>query len=432
MTMARNHTASISLFCRLLVLAFLSAPRTRAFISPKSTAVVLQNGEKDYNHYILAIREHQQQINKYESAKVATCLAAVAVNGGGEEKSSLDKLSTFASNNFFLLGMFFAVAMAKVAPTFGVNGGVLRPELIIGKFGVTAIFLLSGLSLEVSELKHAIGNVRLNTLIQSISFIAWPFLVGLPLVTLLGKVIPSIIGSALLPKPLLDGLLILTCLPTTVNMCIFLTSASGGSVASALCNAALGNLLGIFATPALLFRFFGASIEVPFVDMVIKLCSKVLLPVTVGQVLRTTKAKDVYNKNSKLFKRIQEVILLGIVWNAFCNAFVKGFGLDVTNVVLLLTVLPILHLASLLGLFRFFQWKPLGFSKGEAVAAAFAASHKTLAFGLPLVNTVFAGNPNLASYCAPIMFIHPLQLVLGSLMVPYFSNFMTEDENTSA
>ena len=86
-----------------------------------------------------------------------------------------------------------------------------------------------------------------------------------------------------------------------------------------------------------------------------------------------------------------QVILLGIVWNAFCNAFVKGFGLDVTNVVLLLTVLPILHLASLLGLFRFFQWKPLGFSKGEAVAAAFAASHKTLAFGLPLVNTVFAG-----------------------------------------
>eukprot|EP00814_Leptocylindrus_danicus_P010645 CAMPEP_0116003454 /NCGR_PEP_ID=MMETSP0321-20121206/64_1 /TAXON_ID=163516 /ORGANISM="Leptocylindrus danicus var. danicus, Strain B650" /LENGTH=410 /DNA_ID=CAMNT_0003471663 /DNA_START=111 /DNA_END=1343 /DNA_ORIENTATION=+ len=404
------NTSSLKCYWLLLLLAFLSTqPGSHAFVPPKNTVIFQQNGKRDYNDFAPSISTDGQHIEKYEVA--TTSLAAVSVSGGGEEASRLEKLSKFASKNFFLLGMFVAVTMAKCAPKLGVNGGVLRPELIIGKYGVTAIFLLSGLSLEVSELKHAIGNMKLNALIQFISFLA-----------------PSITGSALLPKPLLDGLLILTCLPTTVNMCIFLTSASGGSVASALCNAALGNLLGIFATPALLFKFFGASIEVPFVDMVIKLCSKVLLPVSVGQVLRTTKAKNVYDNHSKPFKRLQEIILLGIVWNAFCNAFVKGFGLDVTNVVLLLTVLPTVHLASLFGLFNFFQWKPFGFSKGEAVAAAYTASHKTLAFGLPLVNTVFAGNPNLASYCAPIMFIHPLQLVLGSLMVPYFANFMSDDE----
>mmetsp|Transcript_10200 Transcript_10200/g.15207 ORF Transcript_10200/g.15207 Transcript_10200/m.15207 type:complete len:428 (-) Transcript_10200:263-1546(-) len=427
--MVKNNVSTSSPKCYwlLLLLAFLSTqPGARAFVSPKNTVIFQQNGRRDYNHVAPSISTEGQHLEKYEVA--AKSLSAVSVSGGGEEASRLERLSKFASKNFFVLGMFAAVTMAKCAPKLGVNGGLLRPELIIGKYGVTVIFLLSGLSLEVSELKHAIGNMKLNALIQSILFLAWPFLVGLPLVGLLGKVIPSITGSSLLPKPLLDGLLILTCLPTTVNMCIFLTSASGGSVASALCNAALGNLLGIFATPALLFKFFGASIEVPFVDMVIKLCSKVLLPVSVGQMLRSTKAKNVYDKHSKLFKRLQEIILLGIVWNAFCNAFVKGFGLDVTNVILLLTVLPTIHLASLLGLFKFFQWKPFGFSKGEVVAAAYTASHKTLAFGLPLVNTVFAGNPNLASYCAPIMFIHPLQLVLGSLMVPYFANFMLDNE----
>jgi sodium/bile acid cotransporter 7 len=33
----------------------------------------------------------------------------------------------------------------------------------------------------------------------------------------------------LLPAPLLDGLLILCCLPMTINMCILLTLAAGGS-----------------------------------------------------------------------------------------------------------------------------------------------------------------------------------------------------------
>ena len=156
----------------------------------------------------------------------------------------------------------------------GKNGGVLRPELFIGQFGVTCIFFLSGLSLELSELKDAAANYKLNLAVQLATFGAWPFLVGLPLTKALRTFLPN-----LLPPALLDGLLILTCLPTTVNMCILLTSASGGNVASSLCNAVISNLAGIFLTPALLFRFFGADIHLPFVAMVVKLCNMVLLPV---------------------------------------------------------------------------------------------------------------------------------------------------------
>ena len=200
-----------------------------------------------------------------------------ALNGGsssfgsenGFVQNKMKDLRQFVSKNFFLIGMFFAVTFARFFPSLGLDGGIFRPELIIGKYGVFFIFLLSGLSLEVSELSRAVANMKLNFLTQFVSFIVWPFCVGLPLVTVIGKQLPALTKtSPLLPQALLDGLLILTCLPTTVNMCIFLTAASGGSVASALCNAAMGNLLGVFATPALLFKFFGASIELPFVAMV--------------------------------------------------------------------------------------------------------------------------------------------------------------------
>lgn len=334
----------------------------------------------------------------------------------------MDRFRAFASKNFFLLGMFVAVGFARVFPALGNNGGVLRPELIIGKYGVTFIFLLSGLSLELSQLKQAFANIKLNSLIQLSTFAAWPFLIGLPLKQAFARLLPHA-----LPPALLDGILILTCLPTTVNMCVILTAASGGNVASALCNAVISNMAGILLTPALLFRFFGSSIQLPFLAMVVKLCNKVLLPVAVGQALRATNMKSFYKKHSKMFKRSQEIVLLSILWNAFCTAFTNGLGIEARHGLVLLALLPTLHLTSLAVVFRVFSLPSWGFSKEEVVAALFAVSHKTLAFGLPLVNTIFEGNVNLAAYCAPIMFIHPLQLIIGSILVPRLESYVGND-----
>jgi len=357
-------------------------------------------------------------------------MRALSVRGGDATAAPVvsiaDKTKAFASKNFFLIGMVVAVSLAKLFPELGKNGSILRPELFIGNYGVTVIFLLSGLSLKLADLANAASNVKLNGMIQLTTFGAWPFLVGLPLTKGIQSFLPS-----LLPKPLLDGLLILTCLPTTINMCIILTSASGGNVATALCNTVISNLAGIFLTPALLLRFFGRGIELPFAELVGKLANKVLLPVAVGQALRATPAKDLYSDRTGFFKRLQEMVLLGIVWNAFCNAFSRGLGLEPSHAIALLVLLPLLHLGSLLVLFSFFRSKLFignDGDYGEAAAATFCGAHKTLAFGLPLINTVFEGNPNLASYCAPIMLMHPLQLVIGSAMVPFFEKFTKKEK----
>ena len=343
---------------------------------------------------------------------------SASLQPANERNLKLSKAMAFVEKNFFLMGMFFTVGFARIFPALGKTGGILKPELIIGKYGVAAVFLLSGLSLELSQLTKAFASVKLNTLVQAIIFAVWPFLVGLPLTSFLGTLLPAIF-----PRPLTEGLLILTCLPTTVNMNVILTSAAGGNVASALCNAVVSNLGGIFATPFLLFRFFGSQISLPFMDMLVKLANKVLLPVTIGQMLRATRAKNLYIKHSKFFKRLQEVILLSILWNAFCTAISDNIGLEFRSGIGLLLLLPILHGVSLAAVFAFFSIPALGFSRGEIVASMFCASQKTLAFGLPLINTIFEGNPNLAAYCAPIMFLHPLQLIIGSLLVPRLQRF---------
>lgn len=340
-------------------------------------------------------------------------------------QATLSKALQYANKNFFLVGMFVAVLLAKTVPALGQNGGLLRPELFIGNYGVTLIFLLSGLSLQTSELTKAIANVKLNGLVQFLIFVVWPFGIGVPLQYILNRLF---VPFNLLPPALVDGILIMTTLPTTVNMCIMLTSASGGNVASSICNAVLSNMGGILVTPLLLLHFFGATIQLPFATMVWKLCQKVLVPVAVGQMLRRTTVKDVYQQHSKVFKRLQEVILLGIVWNAFCNAFAgDGLGLAFKHSLVLLALLPALHFAALGAFFKFFSQPQLKLSRADTVAATFCASQKTLAFGLPLVNTIFQGHANLAAYCAPIMFIHPLQMTIGSLFLPTIEKYTAGD-----
>jgi solute carrier family 10 (sodium/bile acid cotransporter), member 7 len=382
-------------------------------------------------------RRHQRQqaVGRGSSSSSSSSSALWAASGGDVDSNSgrrsvissnkhiLSKFGAFCNKNFFLVGMFVAVGMARAFPALGKNGGFLRPELLVGNYGVTYVFLLSGLSLELSQFGKAASNLKLNALIQLVTFVAWPFLVGLPFKHVLSAFAPSAFSPALL-----DGMLILSCLPTTVNMCVILTSAAGGSTAVAVWNAIISNMGGIFWTPALLFRFFGASIQLPFEDMLLKLSSKVLLPVVIGQALRLTRMKKAYEKHSNTFKRLQEIVLLSIVWNSFCTAISDGFGVSLRDGCTLLAVLPLVHVASLAILFAFFSLPVWKFSRKQVVAALFCASHKTLAFGLPLINTIFEGNANLAAYCAPLMVIFPLQLILGSLLIPRLEKY-TEEES---
>ena len=412
----------------------ISTPPCRHFsVSPTATATVALEKQQQQQRWQL-----QQQLSRAKhiprgGSYSCCCLKSSSADNDNHEsvvsiKRIISKFQTFVQSNSFLVGMFVAVALAKAAPALGKNGGVLRPELFIGKYGVGFIFLLSGLSLELSQLTAAISNIPLNALIQLCIFGAWPFLLGVPLTrsTLLQV---RLLPPSIFPPAVRDGILILTCLPTTVNMNIILTGAAGGNVATSVCNAVVSNLAGIFVTPALLFRFFGSQIQLPFWDMLWKLSQKVLLPVAIGQVLRTVEPiKKFYQSRSKQFKHLQEFILLSILWNAFCTAISENLGLNVRSSLGLLVVLPLMHVLSLAGVFVLFSsLVPQYFNRGQVVAAMFAASQKTLAFGLPLINTVFGGNANLAAYCAPLMFVHPLQLIIGSLLVPRLQRYTDED-----
>ena len=344
-------------------------------------------------------------------------LSTLSSTPRGGSISSNNTFKTFVSKNFFILGMMTSLATAYLLPTLFNDASPLNPKFVIGNFGVPTIFLLASLGLPTSELSRSIRS-PLNLPIQFLSLILIPSL---------NLVLSRTLFPLYLPPPYVSGLLLLSALPTTVNMCIALTTNAGGNVATAVTNAVLGNLLGILSTPMwfsiMMKSSSGANIS--FLKTLTGLLKKVLLPMVLGQFLRLTPALKFYSSRKKLAKLASESILLSIVLNSFSNAFSTSTTLTVSTTLTLAATTVTLHLLYFATSFKVFG--ALGVDRKNVIAYSFVSSHKTLAFGLPLIRQVFANDPNLAALVAPLMLIHPLQLFVGGAMKEKLLAYAEED-----
>ena len=178
-------------------------------------------------------------------------LLASAAEPEGRLARTVATVRSFVDKRYFLVGVTAAVALAAAAPGIGRKGGILRPELTVAWGATCSIFLISGLTLPTSELKAAASRVREHAAIQTFNLALFP-------AAMLG-VCALVAPTGLLPAAALDGMLVMSALPTTVNMCVALTRAAGGSEALAIFNAVLGNVLGVFLTPPLLLLLVGRS-----------------------------------------------------------------------------------------------------------------------------------------------------------------------------
>ena len=138
------------------------------------------------------------------------------------------------------------------------------------------IFLLSGISLKSRELLNALTDYKFNICVQVFSFMVVSSLTyGLTRIMLVASITSG---------NLADGLTICSCLPMTINMVIVLTKSSGGDEASAVFNAAFGNMIGVFITPFLVLMYLGQSGGIDVGSVFGKLAVRVIAPIFVGQV----------------------------------------------------------------------------------------------------------------------------------------------------
>jgi solute carrier family 10 (sodium/bile acid cotransporter), member 7 len=304
----------------------------------------------------------------------------------------------------FLVGLALVLAAAFFAPEIGKVGGPLSPERWQGWL-VVGIFLSSGLELKTSDLRDAVRDHRLQIFVQGVSLVVAPIVFW---------AVARALGFTPLPAALLEGFVVLGCLPTTVTSGVAFTRASGGDEAGAVFNATLGNLLGIVVTPFSILLATGRHGSVPASAIAAQLGWQVAAPIACGQLLQW-----VMGARLRRFRPwngpLSIVFLLVLIYLVFCESIARGFSVSALDVVSAIAIAALLHgalyaialYASALSVFRF--------SRAKRTAAVIGSTQKTAALGLPLLAVLYQGDARLGLIALPLLIYHPLQLfVAGS------------------
>ncbi len=305
--------------------------------------------------------------------------------------------------DWFLTGMFAAIVLAAILPGPGAEGGVLQPALLT-KLGIALIFFLNGAVLSFKAMKDGISRWKLHLIIQVSTFVLFPALGGLFLVTF---------GQWLKLSPDLKlGFFYLCAMPSTVSSSVAMTSAARGNVPVAVFNATISSLIGIVITPlwmSLLLKSSGQSLDV--VKVLIDLCLWLVLPLVVGQLCRPLIGAFLH-RHKKWTQVADRGTILLLVYTSFCDSFEKHIWSSNSPANLVTTIIATLALFFIV---LFTLWKfcdRAGIAPTFRSAVVFCGTKKSLATGVPMAHLIFVGHPGLGLILLPIMLYHPLQLLI--------------------
>ncbi|KAI5940856.1 sodium/bile acid cotransporter 7 isoform X1 [Manis javanica] len=316
---------------------------------------------------------------------------------------------------WFMIGIVLAIAGAKLEPSVGVNGGPLKPEITVSYIAVATIFFNSGLSLKTEELTSALVHIKLHLFIQIFTLAFFPATIWLFL---------QLLSITPINEWLLKGLQTVGCMPPPVSSAVILTKAVGGNEAAAIFNSAFGSFLGIVITPLLLLLFLGSSSSVPFTSIFSQLFMTVVVPLIIGQIVRRH-IKDWLERKKPPFGTISSGVLLMIIYTTFCDTFSNpNIDLDEFSLILILVIIFSIQLSFMLLTFIFSTRDNSGFTPADTVAIIFCSTHKSLTLGIPMLKIVFAGHERLSLISVPLLIYHPVQILLGSVLVPTIKSWM--------
>ena len=340
------------------------------------------------------------------SARMAATTSMHAEAAGKKSRQgSIIKVQRFFRENWLVLGEVLVILIAKQFPHWGATGGPLRPEFYISKLGVFTIFFINGIALSISGTPDEMqAAYKTNLMIQLFNFGFIPLCA-----ILLAPLYPE--------KAFRDGLLVLSCLPTTINICVAQTLAAGGNMGTAIFNAIFANVLGVFLTPLLAVWILGSGKGISLLATLNKLGTVVILPLVLGQLCRRTPIGALAQRVSKYSRTLSSLLLLAIVYNVFSDTFVTGIGVSGSALATLVLTMPLVYLSFSAVFWQLSRSLLPGLDAKTRAAALLCSSQKTLAFGLPFIKTALGHRPDIAYILAPLLIYAPAQLLTGSTVI---------------
>lgn len=277
---------------------------------------------------------------------------------------------------------------------------------------------LSGFALRLEQLSEAASNWKYNFFVIGYNFI------GISLVVTI--VANYFVRNEIVSEDLMKGMIICSCLSMPTNMMLVLSISSNGDEAVALFLATIMNLMGVIITPLLVFFYLQENAEIDFVSTYKSISLRVLLPVTCGILtrLKISGADSFALENKQLFVKLREKCLVYIIYATFCTTFVVDTDSTRSQILIMALSQVILLSASMvlawILLFIFFNREPK-----LRVVGLFGCTTKTIALGIPLISAIYEDSPRLGIYTLPLLIWYLSQLIIGTMLAPRLSRFVT-------
>ncbi|KUI59203.1 hypothetical protein VP1G_06447 [Cytospora mali] len=378
------------------------------------------------------------------------------------------KILNFILAQWLIIGFGLACLFGYLWPNVAATDGVIRSEYSILYGSVAIIFLVSGLQLSPQKLRHNLFNWRLHIITQGISFVVIP-LIWLAIIWII--IAAGDLRTQALDIPVLLGMLVLSCLPTTIASNVVMTRNAGGDDAAAIIEVVLGNVFGSFLCPMLIYGFIPnrpefeswrpaslSGLSQMYKDVGMQLGLSVLIPIGVGQTLRMFFEEKVLWCMQKFYlAKISTFFLCTLVWATFSNAFKTGAIYQLPKGSIIFNVLMNVVLYGLFTAICFTMARPprrlvtafespliekylpravrrivapKQMSREQTIAVCFCGAAKTTSVGIPLVSAMWAQKDDLtrAFVAIPVMLYTMEQVFLAQILVYAFRHYLKRGE----
>ncbi len=314
----------------------------------------------------------------------------------------------FLRSNWFVLGLLAAIVLAAIAPSLATADSPLDPSRVTAIVLFT-IFLINGLILPTETILSGLAKWRVHLFVHVFLFLLTPLLVLLLLVPVRGWLTPSLVS----------GFILLGALPCTISTSIVYSARAGGSLAPAIFNATVANLVGVALTPLLVGLLApssggqGIDVGTAFVNT----ASTVVPPIILGQILRQP-IRHWATRHKARLNAVNSLLILIIVYLAFAASVRAGLWERLGPGALLLVATTCLALFAAQVILAAAALRGIRFPYEDTVTAFVCSTQKTLAAGIPLANAIFADTTlDLGAILLPVLIFYAIQLTAGDAVI---------------
>lgn len=369
----------------------------------------------------------------------------------------------FCIKQWFFIVLAIFIGIARAAPNFARQQGLIRAEYSIAYGCVAFIFLQSGLSMKTRDLLRNMGNWRAHLTVIVISFLVTSG-------TMFG--LCSAINAAHNPhidQWVLAGLLVTATCPTTVSSNVVMTTQANGNALLCLCEVFIGNMLGAFISPALLQMYTtnpawafanpanGNSVQRLYADVMKQLGLSVFVPTLVGQVVQNLFPQQTkWCLTTFYMNKVASFCLLLIMFSSFSTAFYQkafesipkascvflvffniGMYLFWTGICYCFArpfFIPLLFRdeptdkSSKLYTWSYKIFKPFYYNRSDTICVMFCGAAKTAALGVSLISSQYGPDfEYLGRLLASLVLYQALQVITAQVLVNFFKKWELKD-----